>query len=69
MTSDRSSSQPAGKDTRSDSEASGNAKSKDSTPTATTAPTSGADANKSPRKRRKVNHGMLCSAAKFSCSP
>lgn len=48
------------KDKRSDSDA----KSKDNTPTAANTPT---DANKSPRKRRKVNHGtlMLCDTAKI----
>ncbi|KAI1845335.1 hypothetical protein JX266_008430 [Neoarthrinium moseri] len=53
-------SQAAAKDTRSDSETNGNAKSKDSTPTATNAASASAtDANKSPRKRRKVNHACV----------
>lgn len=60
----------AAKDTKSDNTANGNhaaTKSKDSTPISSTTPTHGPEgANKSPRKRRKVNHGMLCSAAKFS---
>lgn len=53
------------KDTRSDSDASGNGytKSKESSPTATTTPATASDITKSPRKRRKVNHGMLCSVA------
>ena len=44
---------------------------KDDAPATTAAPIHKADggANKSPRKRRKVNHGMLCSAAKFSGRP
>lgn len=49
------------KDKRPDSDA----KSKDNTPTAANTPT---DTNKSPRKRRKVNHGtlLLCNTAKKS---
>jgi hypothetical protein len=44
------------------------AKSKDNTPTAANTPT---DTNKSPRKRRKVNHGtlLLCETAKNSPIP
>ncbi|KAK7998723.1 hypothetical protein PG991_015202 [Apiospora marii] len=53
----------AAKDTKSDNTANGNhaaTKSKDSTPISSTTPTHGPEgANKSPRKRRKVNHGML----------
>ncbi|KAK8086666.1 hypothetical protein PG994_001640 [Apiospora phragmitis] len=53
----------AAKDTKSDNTANGNhaaTKSKDSTPISSTTPTHGSEgANKSPRKRRKVNHGML----------
>lgn len=54
------------KDTRSDSDANsnGNTKSKDSTP----ANTSAADTNKSPRKRRKVNHACVyCRRSHMTC--
>lgn len=62
----------AARDTRFDEDANetasgtshGGAKAKDGTPTKTASPATGTDSNKSPRKRRKVNHGMLCSAAK-----
>ena len=48
------------KDKRADSDA----KSKDNTPSAANTPS---DTNKSPRKRRKVNHGtlLLCATAKI----
>lgn len=61
MTGEDSDGQAIAKDARSDSD--GLAKSKDSTPTAGPPTASATEPNKSPRKRRKVNHGMLCFAA------
>lgn len=65
-----SSSRAASKDAKSDSDANGSAKSKASTPTtaatSTHPPASATEPIKSPRKRRKVNHGMLCIVAEFS---
>ncbi|KAK6073576.1 transcriptional regulator [Seiridium cupressi] len=64
MAGDGSSSQVAAKDAKSDSDTNGTSKSKDSTPTA--APSASAtESNKSPRKRRKVNHGMPYLAARI----
>ncbi|KAI0125122.1 meiosis protein SPO22/ZIP4 like-domain-containing protein [Xylariales sp. AK1849] len=71
MASDGSDSHTAAKDTRSDSDANGDATSKDSTPTTTTVPTSSAtdNNNKSPRKRRKVNHACVyCRRSERPCT-
>lgn len=67
MPSDGGGSQALAKDAKSGNDSNGNAKSKDSTPTGptvnTASTTSTTDTNTSPRKRRKVNHGMLYSDA------
>ncbi|KAK8862106.1 transcriptional regulator [Apiospora arundinis] len=62
----------AAKDTKSDKTANGNhaaTKSKDSTPISSTTPTHGPEgANKSPRKRRKVNHACVyCRRSHMTC--
>ncbi|KAK8038871.1 hypothetical protein PG993_007282 [Apiospora rasikravindrae] len=62
----------AAKDTKSDNTANGNhaaTKSKDSTPISSTTPTHGPEgANKSPRKRRKVNHACVyCRRSHMTC--
>ncbi|KAH6645909.1 hypothetical protein BKA67DRAFT_89243 [Truncatella angustata] len=64
MAGDGSNSQAAAKDTKSDSDTSGNARSKDSTPTTTAtsavpAAAGTTETHKSPRKRRKVNHACV----------
>ncbi|KAK8134284.1 hypothetical protein PG984_006296 [Apiospora sp. TS-2023a] len=62
----------AAKDTKSDNTTNGNhaaTKSKDSTPISSTTPTHGPEgANKSPRKRRKVNHACVyCRRSHMTC--